>query len=444
MNKNITMDLKPLNHLHSSNPFTEVNSLPRFFRDNKKRTHVEILLRSASAGESVRLQFMWALATFPFIIIKRSVQSNYFKKMKKLFYIVLSVFFMAGCGSKENTEEVIRPVFYQEAGKQAISEIRSFSGLAQPQNEARLSFKVGGNIQKRAFELGNTVKKGQTIAWLDATDYRINHNKAIASLKNAEVQLTSAKSGFLRIENLYAGNNASLNDYEKAKAQYESAQTMVETAKEQVNAAKNQLDYTTLIAPYTGTISAILAKENEMVGGGQPVVAFSSTQTMEVQTAVPENIIGRINTGMEVTVQFSALPGKSFTGIITEVGTGAAGSPAYPVIVSLTEEQLSSQVLAGMTGTVSIPLRENGKEAIVIISPDAVSHDQNGDFVFVAVPTTEEGVYEANRRNVTLGTLYPAGYELSNGLQTGEIVITAGIRFLYEGRKVKLLEDNNL
>ncbi len=362
--------------------------------------------------------------------------------MKKLFYIVLSVFFMAGCRNKENTEEVIRPVFYQEAGKLAITEIRSFSGLAQAQNEARLSFKVGGNIQKRAYELGDTVKKGKTIAWLDAIDYRINHNTAVASLKNAEVQLTSAKSVFLRIENLYAGNNASLSDYEKAKAQYESAQAMVETTMEQVNAAKNQLDYTVLTAPYTGTISAIMAKENEMVGAGQPILAFSSTQTMEMQTSVPENIIRRINTGMEVTVQFSALPGKSFSGIITEQGTGTAGSAAYPLIVSLTEE--SSQVLAGMTGTVNIPLKENGKGAIVIISPDAVSRDHNGDFIFVAIPTAEDGVYEAQRRNVALGTLYPSGYELTDGLDTGEIVITAGIRFLYEGRKVKLLEDDNL
>ncbi len=432
----IKMGLKPLRHQHSTIPFTLVNG-------NRTCNYVEISLPSALADGLVKLPFVWALATFPFVTLKSLIQLK-LKNMKKISWIIaMSVFFMAGCGSKENAGEVIRPVFYQEAGKQAITEIRSFSGLAQPQNEARLSFKVAGNIQKRAFELGDTVRKGKTIAWLDATDYRINHNKAVASLKNAEVQLTSAKSSFLRVENLYAGNNTSLSDYEKAKAQYESAQAMVETAKEQVNAAKNQLDYTVLTAPYTGTISAILAKENEMVGAGQPVVAFSSTQTMEVQTAVPENIIGRINTGMDVTVQFPALPGKSFSGIITEVGTGAAGSAAYPVIVSLAEGS-SSQVLAGMTGTVNIPLREDGKGAVAIINPDAVSHDQNGDFVFVAVPTAEEGVYEASRRNVTLGTLYPAGYELSDGLDTGEIVITAGIRFLYEGRKVKLLEDNNL
>lgn len=363
--------------------------------------------------------------------------------MKKLFYIVLSVFFMAGCGSKENTEEAIRPVYYQEAGKQNITETRSFSGVAQPQNEAKLSFKVGGTIEGITVELGDTVRKGNRIAWLDATDYRVNFNKALASLKNAEVQLTTAKSAFLRIENLYAGNNASLNDYEKAKAQYESAQAMVETAREQVKAAQNQLDYTTLNAPYTGTVSAILARENEMAGAGKPVVAFSSIQTIEVRTAVPENIIGRINTGMEVTVQFSTLPGKSFPGKITEVSSGTSGSAAYPLIVRLTREP-SVQVLAGMTGTVNIPLRENGRKASMYITPDAVSHDQNGDFVYVAKPSGEEGIYKASRRNVTLGTLTTAGYEITGGLNTGEIVITAGIRFLYDGRKVKLLDDNNL
>ncbi len=363
--------------------------------------------------------------------------------MKKLFYIALNVFLIAACGSKENTEEAIRPVYYQEAGKEDITEIRSFSGVAQARDEAKLSFKVGGTIEEIAFELGDTVKKGKPIAWLDATDYRINYNKAVASLKNAEVQLITAKSAFIRIENLYAGNNASLNDYEKAKAQYESAQAMTETAREQVNAAKNQLDYTVLNAPYTGTVSAILAKENEITGSGRPVVAFSSTQTIEVQTAVPENVIGQIYPGMKVTVQFSTLPGKSFPGKITQVSPGAPGSSAYPVIVSLTGEP-SVQALAGMTGTVNIPIGKNGREASIIITPDAVSHDQNGDFVYVAVPTAEEDIYKATRRDITPGGLVQGGYEVAGGINTGEIVITAGIRFLYDGRKVKLLDDNDL
>lgn len=363
--------------------------------------------------------------------------------MKKLFFIIMTALLITACGSTVNTEEAIRPVFYQKVGMQSITEIRSFSAVSQPQNEARLSFKVGGTIEKIAVQLGDTIKKGESIAWLDAADYRINYNKAAASLKSAEVQLSAAKSAYIRIENLYAGNKASLNDYEQAKAQYESLQAMAETAREQLSAAKNQLDYTTLKAPYTGTISAILAKENEMTGAAKPVVAFSSATTIEVQTAVPESIISRISQGMEVTVQFSTLPQKSFSGKITEVSSGVSGSSAYAVIVGLTGEP-SAQLQAGMTGTVQIPLKRKSGEASIYISPDAVSHDQNGDFVYLANSTDEAGIFEASRRNVSLGTLSPAGYEIKEGLQANEIVITAGIRFLYEGRKVKLLDNNVL
>jgi RND family efflux transporter MFP subunit len=363
------------------------------------------------------------------------------KLTKKLFFIGLMALIVAGCNRKEDAEDAIRPVYFQEVGKHTGSEVRSFSGVAQPQDEARLSFKVGGTIREIAVQLGDTVTKGKTLARLDASDYRINYNKAVASLKNAEVQLTSARSAFLRIENLYAGNNASLNDFEKAKAQYESAQAMTETAREQVSAAQNQLDYTSLVAPYNGTVSAIFAKENEMTGAGHPVLAFSSIQTIEVQTAVPENMIGRISQGMEVTVSFSTLPGKSFPGKITELSSGASASSAYPVIVQLSTSP-SSQIFAGMTGTVNIPLKDKGGRASIIVSPDAVSHDQNGDFVFLAEPSDEEGVYKAIRRNVKLGELSPAGYEIKGGLATGEIIITAGIRFLYEGRKVTLLNNS--
>ncbi|MDD3132035.1 MAG: efflux RND transporter periplasmic adaptor subunit [Bacteroidales bacterium] len=363
-------------------------------------------------------------------------------KIKKLFFIALMAIFVAGCASKESPEEAIRPVYFQKVDRNAGTEIRSFSGVAQPRDEAKLSFKVGGTIQEIAVQLGDTVKRGGVIARLDATDYRINYNKAMASLKNAEVQLITAKSAFLRIESLYAGNNASLNDYEKAKAQYESAQAMTQTAREQVSAAQNQLDYTRLEAPYSGTISAILARENEMTGAGHPVVAFSSVQTFEVQTAVPENIIGRISQGMEVTVAFSTLPGETFQGTITEISSGSPGSAAYAVIVQLSGKP-SAQLFAGMTGTVNIPLESKDRQASIIISPDAVSHDQNGDFVYLAVPTHEEGIYKASRQDVKLGELSPAGYEIAAGLKTGDIVITAGIRFLYEGREVKLLDAND-
>lgn len=355
-------------------------------------------------------------------------------------YVVLSALFISGCSGTEEKEEPVRPVFYQEVKNTSIQNTRSFPGVTQPQNEAKLSFKVGGTIEKLDVEMGDAVRKGGEIARLDDADYRINYNKAVVSLKNAQVQLATAKSSFSRIENLYAGNNVSLNEYEKAKAQFESAESMVKTAQAQVKAAQNQLDYTTLRAPYNGVISALLAKENEMTGPGQPIVLFSSADHMEVKTAVPENIIGQVKKGMEVTVRFSTFPEKSFLGKIVEVSPGNQNASAYPLIIRLTEPV--AQMFPGMTVTVEIPLNSTHSEEAVIIISDAVGHDQNGDFVYVAEKSPEEGFYVVEKRSVTLGRLIPAGYEIKEGLNTEDIVITAGIRFLYEGRKVKLLDKN--
>lgn len=356
----------------------------------------------------------------------------------KIQILVLSTLLIAGCGGNEEKEKAIRPVFYQEAGKSAVQNMRSFSGVTQSANEAKLSFKVGGLIENIAVDMGDSVKSGAIIARLDETDYRINFNKADASLKNAEAQLIAAKSAFLRVENLYVNNNVSLSEYEKVKMQFESAETMVKTARSQLNAAQNQLDYTVLRAPFDGVVSTVMAQENEMTGIGNPIVVFAGLNNLEIKTAVPENFISQISRGMHVKVRFSTFPEKSFRGIITEVSPGIPNASAYPVIVSLAES--SSRLFPGMTATVELPLTDNNlPQNKIVIATDAVGHDQSGDFVYIAKSSNENGIYTAEKRKVALGELQADGYEVVSGIDNNELVITAGLSFLYDGRKVKLL-----
>lgn len=362
-------------------------------------------------------------------------------KMKtKIQLLVLGALLLAGCGGTEEKEEAIRPVFYQEVGKSITQNVRSFSGVTQSATEAKLSFKVGGLIEKVTIDMGDTVKRGAIIARLDATDYRINYNKAEASLKNAEAQLAAAKSAFLRVENLYVNNNVSLSEYEKVKTQFESAGTMVKTARSQLNAAQNQLDYTILRAPFDGVVSSVMAQENEMTGAGHPVAVLAGVNNLEIKTAVPENIIAQINRGQDVTVRFSAFPEKIFQGIITEVSPGIPNASAYPVIIQLAES--SFRLFPGMTGTVELPLKGDSlAQNRIVIATDAVGHDKSGDFVFVAVKSNESDIYVAEKRIVTLGEIQSDGYAIVSGLDKNEIVITAGLSFLYDGRKVKLLDN---
>jgi RND family efflux transporter MFP subunit len=359
-------------------------------------------------------------------------------KEMKLYIGAILVLLIVSCNNKGEKKEAIRPVFYQKISESSEAGKRVFSGISQAENEAKLSFKVGGTLEKIHFKLGEKVKKGEVIAQLNSDDYRINFQKAEAAKKNAEIQLTTAKSAYERIEKLYANNNASLSDFEKAKAQYGSAKAMFKTAESQISAARNQLKYTKLKAPFNGSISRIMAKENEMIGAGMPVLMFSSNGKTELRTQVPENIIKQVELGLTVTIKFTALPGKNFKGIVSEIGRSTGGASTYPLIIDLTDKH--EEILPGMACSIEMVLnREDTVTKKLIIPADAVAHDEGGNFVYTIKSSDKASIFIASRRKVTLGPLTAAGYEIESGLNTDDTIITAGLSFMYDGRKVRLL-----
>ncbi len=359
--------------------------------------------------------------------------------MRIITILSLATLFLVSCNNKVDKQEAIRPVFYQKLAEANISGKRSFAGISQAEHEAKLSFKVGGTLEKINFKMGEAIKKEEIIAYLNDDDYKINYQKALSAKKNAEIQVSSAKSNFERIEKLYASNNASLSDFEKVKAQYESAKTMLHTAKSQLKAAKNQLKYTKLKAPFDGSISKILAKENEMIGAGMPVVMFSSNGNVEIKTQVSENVIQHIEIGQAVKVKFTAIPNKEYDGVVSEKGRSTGGASTYPVIIDLSD--IYDEVLPGMACNIKMTFdADKNSNNLLIMPADAVAHDEGGDFVYIVKNSDKKDIFIATRKNVKLGELKSEGYEIKKGLNPNDTIITAGLSFMYDGRKVRLLE----
>jgi len=102
---------------------------------------------------------------------------------------------------------------------------------------------------------------------------------------------------------------------------------------------------------------------------------------------------------------------------------------------------VNEEVLPGMACSIKMqfqPTQESSSS--IIVSADAVAHDEGGDFVYVLNASEEKGFFNAVRKSVVLGELTPEGYEIEEGLNTGEMIVTAGLSFMYDGRKVRLLE----
>ncbi|MEM9291755.1 MAG: efflux RND transporter periplasmic adaptor subunit [Acidobacteriota bacterium] len=355
-------------------------------------------------------------------------------------------FFGACSDAPEQVEEVLRPVRYQTLEATDAVRQRQLAGIAKAGLESELSFRVNGRLERLDATVGKQVKRGQEIARVDGTDYRIGLKESEASLAQAQAARRQAEADYERVRGLYENENAAKSDLDAARAQSESAAAQVEAAQQRVASAQRQLSFTRLRAPVDGAIAAVMVEVNENLQAGQPVAVLTSGSQPEVEVAVPEALIAQVQEGDTVSVRFDALPDAELSAVITEVGVALTGdAAAYPVTVRLEGED--SRIRSGMAATVIFELVDEqvaqGAAADVqrlLVQGVAVGEDLNGNFVFVLEDSGTEGIAVARRRGVEVGVLTPDGVEIRSGLEAGDKIATAGVRRIKDGQSVRLLE----
>jgi RND family efflux transporter MFP subunit len=298
---------------------------------------------------------------------------------------------------------------------------------------------VGGTLNLVNVRFGEKVTKGQFIASIDPTDYKIMEDQAVAQKSGAESQLINARSHFDRMEKLYENNSVSLSEYEQAKAGLSSAQSQYDAADKQLEAAISQVSYTKLYAPLDGIISGLMVEANETVGAGKTIAVISSEGNPQVEVDVPESFIGKLRNGQNASIQFPSVSGYKFNAEVVEISFAPGKSTTYPVTLSITDPV--DEIRPGMSTEVTFQFGSSNQASVLVVPLKAIASGIDGNYVFKLVADEEEGIYTAEKVGVELGTITKNGYIIRKGLNEGDLVAVAGLRSLYDGRKVKLLEE---
>lgn len=351
------------------------------------------------------------------------------------------VILVCACGPEEAiTQPEIRPVRAEIVSPSGSQRARTYSGTFRAGLESKLSFRVPGRVEHLPASVGQTVAPGSLLAQLDSRDYDLQVQEARASLTRALASKRNTDAERDRVRELYENDNASLSQWDQARAVAESAAAQVESLQKRLELAQLQLDYTRLTAPVAGSIATVEVEVNENVLAGKPIVTLSSSSNTEVAVDLPAGVITAIREDSEVVVECDALPGKEFEAFVTEVGVAASGPTTFPVTVQL--KTADDRIRPGMAAEVTFQLETPDPESDRILVPAvAVGEDRDGRFVFLAEPTSE-GRAIARRRPVTVGDLVTDGerdlIEVIDGLGEGDIIVTAGVRRLEDGRLVRL------
>src|SRR5512139_54313 len=273
----------------------------------------------------------------------------------------LSLTTCSGETSKQASSNAV-PVIVGEVQKVQEHETIFVSGTVSAQDSpAVVSFLVSGKVIFVGPREGEYVTKGQMLAQIDPTDFRLSLRMAQAQkdsaqaamekamhsvrpelLEQARVAYERAEDEYRRMKMLYDSNSLAPNDFQKFKAAYESAKQQFEQAKAggqkedkelyraaydqadaQLQIAAKALSDATLYAPISGYISKRSIEAGDTAAAGRPVFEIVQLDTVEANVGVPETDVRLVKKGGKASITFPALPGQSFEGTVRLINVSA-------------------------------------------------------------------------------------------------------------------------
>ena len=349
----------------------------------------------------------------------------------KILLLVIVTIFLAGCGNE--TVEITKPPVVKTVTVTADSQAQEsiYSGVVKGRYVTNLSFQVGGKIISRSVEVGSRVNRGDLLMSLDAKDLLQQSNQADAGVSAALAQLNLAKSNLDRYSELFQQNAVAAATLEQFQTQYDAALAEYNSAVAQSGQSKNALGYTNLVANASGVISAVNAEVGQVVASGQTVLTLTQTQDLEVEINVPENKIASVEVNQPCTVTFWAND-LSLNGTVREISPVAdSSSRTFAVKISLPQSQ---NLNLGMTAEVTFA--EKNLQTFSTLPLSAIYQTADKSQVWIV----EGG--KVKLKTVTVKNFLDNNVEVQ-GLNAGEVVVTAGVHKLREGQEVVANEKFN-
>jgi len=355
--------------------------------------------------------------------------------MKKYILVFLLIFLFTAC-KKEAKEEMIRAVKIQEINSMQDENFNvEFPAQISPSQKTVLAFKYAGKIKSINFESGDFVKKGQVIAVIDDTDYKVNLDAFSKKYEAAKAVAQNAEQQFARAETLYKGDALAKKDYDNALMQRNVAISTFKEASAGLQNARNTLNDTKIVAPYDGYIDKKVVDVGTVVPEGGPVVSFISNEITDISVNASVRDIEYIKNAENINFKDSTSD-KIYNLKIKSIAQNPDSiNLTYPVVFTFSELSENDKFLSGQTGTVTIVVKNKGKEEILI--PINAVFEDKGSNVYLF----KDG--KAVKTPIELGELRETDkISVVKGLKTGDKVIVAGVSKLADGDKVKLLGGN--
>lgn len=254
----------------------------------------------------------------------------------------------------------------------SVSNIVTATGTIQAIKTVEVGTQVSGEIRKIYVDYNSQVKAGQLLAELDRKPLTTALTISEASLDNAKAEMTYQTANFNRVKALYDKKLVAESDFDQTRYDHERAVASLKTAQLNYDKAKINLDYSYIYSPIDGVVL------NRAVDEGQTVAASFNTPTlfsiandltrMQVEASIDEADIGQVKNNQRVDFTVDAYPGQNFAGTVIQIRlqpVTTSNVVTYTVIVEAPNPD--KKLMPGMTASIKI-ITEEANNVLTVAS----------------------------------------------------------------------------
>ena len=344
------------------------------------------------------------------------------KKIPILSFLIISL--LVSCGKKQEPkkaliEDDIVAVKLADVSQANSTEVLKASGLVASLEEARLSFKTGGIIERIYVKEGQNVRKGQLLATLNLTEINAQVQQANENVQKSERDLK-------RLTNLYRDSVATLE-------QVQNLTTALNVTKQFLEIATYNQGYSKIYASTNGVIVKKLMNEGELAGPGAPVFFMNASGANDwvMKVGIADKDWTRLHIGDRASVKLDAFPEITFTASVSNLSQGPdVNSGLYQAELKLNIQ--GKKIATGLFGNAQII--PSIVKKYISIPIDAIV-EGNGDEAFVYV--VADG--KARKMPILLVGIDNTKAFIGSGLAGITQVITDGSAYLVEGNRVRVV-----
>ena len=338
---------------------------------------------------------------------------------------------VTGCDKSAPIAPQARPVRAVTIERNTEGETVSLTGQVRAKDEVSVAFRLDGRMIERPVHVGDMLTAGQVVARLDPQNQQNALRSAQANVTAADASLTQARLTFGRQQELLAGGWTPRAKFDEAQQALRTAEAQLQSAQAQLRIAQDQLSYTVLTIDAPGAVTAVGAEPGEVVRAGQMIMQVARQGGRDAVFDVSEQIMRTVPRDLAVKIVLTDDLEDVATGHVREVAPQAdSATRTFRVKVAITDPPEAMRLGSTVTGSIRLAPQPG-----VTVPASALTETNGRPAVWLVDPQS----LTVSLHNVDVQRYDPANVLISQGLEAGETVVTAGVQTLVPGQKVSLL-----